>query len=272
MPPLVTFSHLDAVFRSPTRTQRELAKLVAKGVLRKVRVERRGAVGEVVRETAALEAMVTASGVSAATAACFLAFLRDSVTAQTLPPDAPLTSAQTDELVCAGFLTSAAQATPGTTFDVRLEDRTTLTSIQHVSHFASGTLSAVGGSAQTRPRTTSGPGPGSRVSVLGHGRHFKLAEAAVDWLRDALARTRWGEASEDWLRERFGGGLRGARWRDFQDLEWQWLLGLAVGLGTAEVFETGSIGRVDSGSAGGSWYSLLSTGPPEGGYLQRPRR
>lgn len=83
-----------------------------------------------------------------------------------------------------------------------------------------------------------------RVAIPGHGRHLKLAEDALSWLRETLGRTRWGEGPEDWLRERFeGGGLHGPRWRDLHGLEWTWVLGEAVGLGVVEVFQTGAVGR-----------------------------
>jgi len=290
VPPLVTLGHVNAVLvrASPTRTEREVVELVGRGVLRRVRVERRGGAGEALVEAADLEAMLRGRGagagagggmVSKETADAFLAFLARNPTAQTLAAEdldgdddagenGGLGRARTDELVRAGFLTSATHATPGDTLHVRPEDRTTLTSIEHVSRFASGTVSAVGGQnaihlagggggsgsgssgrrIPTLPSSSSSLGatqPGSfRVAVPGHGRYLKLAEGSVDWIREALGRTRWGEAPESWLRERFeGGGLYGTRWKEFWGVEWEWVLGQAVGLGAVEVFETGSVGR-----------------------------
>ena len=49
--PLVTVGHLNAVLRSPGKVERELAELTLKGVVRKVRVERRGGMGEALIET-----------------------------------------------------------------------------------------------------------------------------------------------------------------------------------------------------------------------------
>ncbi|PNY29324.1 Uncharacterized protein TCAP_00759 [Tolypocladium capitatum] len=254
-PPMVTLGHLEAVLSAPTRTEREVVELMGRGVVRKVRVERRGGMGEGLMESSDFEDMVRKSDVSDETADRFVEFLRAQPTSQTLSKG-ELANAQADELVRAGFLTSSGQATPGNRLDVRPEDRTTLTSIQHVSRFASGTVSAVGGANAVR---LAGGGGGSyasassassassffRISVPGHGRYLKLAEgAAVAWLRDALGRTRWGEGPESWVRERFeGGGLRGARWRQFWGVEWEWVLGQAVGLGVVEVFDTGSVGR-----------------------------
>lgn len=259
VPPIVTLGHLNAILTSPSRVEREVVELSRSGVLRKVRVERRGGMGEALIEASDLEAMVHKTGMSEGAKARFLEFLRANPTAQTLPRRGAITHAQTDELVRAGFLTSSLQAAPGTTLHVRPEDRTTLTSIHHVSRFASGTVSAVGGqnaihlaggSGGGAPTLTgsslaSAEGSDFRIAVPGHGRYLKLAEGAVDWLREVLdTKTKWGEGPEAWFRERFeGGGLYGTRWKEFWGVEWEWVLGQAVGLGIVEVFETGSVGR-----------------------------
>ncbi|ODA81770.1 hypothetical protein RJ55_00274 [Drechmeria coniospora] len=259
-PAVVTAGHLNAVLDSPTRTEREVVELVGKGALRKVRVERRSGMGEALIETSALEDMIrTSAGVSDVTAGRFLAFLKANPSEQMLARG-QLTNAETDELVRAGFLTSAGHATPGSRLLVRPEDRTTLTSIQHVSRFASGTVSAVGGqnaihlagggggrgvaSSSSASASASTASTSFRIAVPGHGRYLKLAEGAVNWLREALGKTAWGEGTEDWLRERFeGGGLYGARWKEFWGLDWSWLIGEAVGLGIVELFDTGCVGR-----------------------------
>lgn len=259
MPPLVTAGHVHAVLTSsPTRVEREVAELLGRGALRRVRVERRGGGGEALIETPLfIEIMQNSRTVSEAAVIEFVKFLKANPMAQTLGGSV-LPDAQTDELVRAGFLTSAAtRATPGTTLHVRPEDRTTLTSIQRVSQSASGSLSAIGGQNAIHMAGGGGGGVGSasstgesaaaaeyRIAVPGHGRHLKLAEAALDWLRETLGRTKWGEGPEDWLRERFeGGGLYGPRWKELQGVEWTWVLGEAVGLGVVEVFQTGSVGR-----------------------------
>jgi hypothetical protein len=262
LPPIVTPGHLNAVLSSPSKVEREIVELLSKGVLRKVRVERRGVAGEALIEMQGLEDMLRRSSSSSTgilqevTRAAFLAFLKTNPTAQALSRDT-LTDEQIDELVRAGFLTSSVRATPGTTLHVRPEDRTTLTSIQRVSQAASGTVSAVGGQNAIH---LSGGGGGARglthsssrlseasdyrVSVPGHGRYLKLVEGAVEWMREALGRTKWGEGTESWLRERFeGGGLYGPRWKEFWGVEWEWVVGEAVGVGVVEVFETGSVGR-----------------------------
>lgn len=256
VPPIVTIGHLNAILTSPSKVEREVVELSRSGALRKVRVERRGGMGEALIESPDLEAMIRSTGMSDDSKDEFLKFLRENPTAQTLPRGA-IKHNHTDELVRAGFLTSSLQAAPGTTLHVRPEDRTTLTSIHHVSRFASGTVSAVGGQNAIHLAGGGGGAPtltGSsvsssgasdfRIAVPGHGRYLKLAEGAVDWLREMLDKTKWGEAPENWFKERFeGGGLYGMRWKDFWGVEWEWVLGQAVGLGIVEVFETGSVGR-----------------------------
>lgn len=251
MPPVVTIGHLHSILSSPAVVERELAELQARGVVRRARVERRGRQGEALIETSDLEGMLRRSGVEEATVDAFRRFLAGSPGAQTLEEGA-LTDAQADELVRAGFLTSsAAYGVPGSTLSTRPEDRTTLTSIEHISRQASGSLSAVGG----RDILHLAGGVSSRASfadrrstlrlaIPGHGRYLKLSSAAVDWLRETLGRTKWGECPESWLRERFeGGGLYGPRWKELSGLEWEWVLGEALGLGVLELFKTGSVGR-----------------------------
>jgi hypothetical protein len=275
VPPIVTVGHLNAVLSAPSRVEREVVELLGKGVVRKVRVERRGVMGEALIESPDLEGMVNQAQLqlSEGTRRDFVGLLRGNPIVQTLS-GGEMADEQADELVRAGFLTSAMQATPATTLHIRPEDRTTLTSIQRVSQFASGSLSAVGGrnaihlaggggGAPTLTqssghhhgrRSSSQGGRGGeagaaqfRLAIPGHGRYLKLAEGAVDWVREALGRTRWGEAPESWLRERFegggGGGLYGTRWKEFWGVEWEWVVGEAVGLGVVEIFETGSVGR-----------------------------
>jgi hypothetical protein len=285
MPPIVTIGHLHAILRSPAKVERELAELQSQGTIRKMRVERRGGQGEAVIESSELESMLSKAGISSATRANFTRFLTDHPSAQTLEPGA-LTDTEADELVRTGFLTSSMQYAPGSTLHVRPEERTTLTSIEHVSRHASGSVSAVGGrnaihlagggsgslslrhqnssfSNNSSPSAPGTPGAGVtstpprlphaqssssdamlKLAIPGHGRYLKLASAAIDWLREALGRTKWGECPESWLKERFeGGGLYGPRWKEFSGLEWDWVIGEAVGLGVVELFETGSVGK-----------------------------
>ncbi|KHN99886.1 Serine-threonine protein kinase 19 [Metarhizium album ARSEF 1941] len=182
MPPLVTTGHVHAVLAGPPgRTEREIAELVGRGVLRRVRVERRGGAGEALIETRDLEEMLRRADVSDGAAAC--------------PAGGP-----------------------------RGAD--------------------VGGGGAPALAARGGGRAAFRVAVPGHGGYLKLADGAVDWVREALGRTRWGEGPESWLKERFeGNGLYGTRWKEFWGVEWEWVLGQAVGLGVVELFETGSVGR-----------------------------
>jgi hypothetical protein len=256
VPPIVTTGHLNAILNSPTRVEKEVVELNRKGVLRKVRVERRGGIGHALIESSELERMVRETpSISKSAQDNFLGFLTANPVAQDLPKGT-LSSQELRELQNEGFIVTRMQARPGSTLHVRPEDRTTLTSIQRVSQAASGTVAAVGGSnaihlsggggggGSTGPSSAPDDGMSYRLAIPGHGRYLKVAEAAVDWLRETLAKTKWGEGPEGWLKERFeGGGLYGPRWKEFWGLEWEWLLGEAVGLGVVELFDTSSVGR-----------------------------
>lgn len=230
--PIVTVGHLNAILNSPSKVSREMAELTGKGIVRRVRVERRGGMGEALIEMSDLSVMLDKAQLGEETKTKFTAFLMENPTAQTLPKGV-LESGHADELVRAGFLTGSTPSNPGNTLDVRPEDRTTMMSIQHVSRFASGSVSAVGGRNAIHLAGGGGGAPtltyaasldaspaAFRLAVPGHGRYLKLANAAVDWVRAALGRTKWGEGPESWLQERFeGGGLYGPRWKEFWGVE-----------------------------------------------------
>lgn len=263
VPPIVLPSHLNAILHRPTAVEREVVELSSKGLLRKTRVDRGAGMGEALIETSDLEDMVRKAQLTTETQDKFIKFVKENPTSSSVSKGI-LEPSEEDDLVRAGFLTySSLGAAAGDTLRLRPEDRATLMSLQHVSQFASGTVFAVGGqnvihmagggggaptltrsSSSLTPPSSSSSMPGLRIAIPGHGPYLKLAEGALNWLREALRRTRWGEAPEDWLRERFeGGGLYGTRWKEFWGLEWEWVIGLAAGLGTVEVFSTRSVGR-----------------------------
>lgn len=257
MPPIVTAGHIHAVLNAPTRTEREAAELLGRGIIRRVRLERRGGQGEAFIETSSLKDMIRqTSGLSEEAQDKFIGFLKANPTAQILPAGT-LSEAQADELIRGGFLTSAMHNNPGSTLHVRPEDRTTLTSIQRISRHASGSVSAVGGPNAlhlagggggapniTHYSSSSSSSTDLKIAIPGHGRYLKLAASGIDWLREALGKTKWGECPESWLKERFeGGGLYGPRWKEFCGVEWEWVIGEAIGLGVVEIFETKSVGR-----------------------------
>jgi hypothetical protein len=210
-------------------------------------------------ERSDLENMIRkATSLSPSARDTFLSFLAENPLAQDVPKGL-LSVQELRELQQEGFITTRMHINLGSTLHIRPEDRTTLTSIQRVSQAASGSMAAIGGSNAIHMSGGGGGGGGGssrgsasvsddgmsyRLAIPGHGRYLKLAEAAVDWLREALAKTKWGEGPEAWLKERFeGGGLYGPRWKEFSGLQWEWVLGEAVGLGVVELFDTASVGR-----------------------------
>ena len=270
MPPVVTMAHLHVLLDSPTATEREAMDLLARGVVRRVRIERRGGQGEALIEMPDLLAMLnSSSSLSREARERYTRFLRENPTTQTVPREV-LSDSQADELIRAGFLTSAnVHGQRGDILHLRPEDRTTLTSIQRVSQHASGSISAVGGPNAIHLAGGGGGGGGGavrggppslvrssssssasslwsdlKIAIPGHGRYLKLAAATIEWLREILGKTKFGECPETWLKERFeGGGLYGPRWKEYSGVRWEWVLGQAVGLGVVEIFETGSVGK-----------------------------
>ncbi|KAG6135415.1 hypothetical protein E4U28_005396, partial [Claviceps purpurea] len=82
MPRLVTMGHIHAVLggTSPSRVEREVAELVGKGLLRRVRVERRGPLGEALMEMEDLRVLLGRvegeGGLGGRTREAFWRFLR----------------------------------------------------------------------------------------------------------------------------------------------------------------------------------------------------
>lgn len=236
MPPLVTVSHLQALLASPTAVERQAAALTRSGVVRKMTVQRRGAIGEALVETSDLEEMVRRSGqLDEEAKAQFLRFLRENPAAQTVPAlehGRPLLSTRTtDQLVRDGFLTSGAQrgfggsSTATSSLATRPEDRATLASLEHVSKAASGSLRAVGGPGAVHRAGGGGGAPTlSReglvgggggygedsdlgLAVPGNGVFLKLVSAALEHLLALLARSQFREMPETLLREKWDGNL-----------------------------------------------------------------
>jgi hypothetical protein len=91
---------------------------------------------------------------------------------------------------------------------------------------------------------------------------LRLASAALEHLAGLLRKTRDREMAESNLREKWDRGMvddsevvltrgeftgvmpgRTKKWKEFQGLEFGWVLQEAVGAGLVEVFETQSVGR-----------------------------
>ncbi|POS77855.1 hypothetical protein DHEL01_v203744 [Diaporthe helianthi] len=291
LPPVVTVAHLQALLRSPTAVDREAAELVRAGALRKIVVLRRaadGGVGELLVDGVGLQELVRAAesegALDAGAASSFCRWLDDNPAAlKVCAGDARLEPGHVDQLVRAGFLTTAHDRDVGsvTSIFARPEDRGTNLSLAAVSRAAAGSIDAVGGEGAVHASggsgARSGGGGGGRIShgrpsvdlslaVPGQGIYLKLVSAALLQLTGILTKSAYREMPETLLRERWDGGVvkpgskqhvakrerrefagvlpaRTRKWRDFYGMTFEWILHEAVGAGLVEVFETGSVGR-----------------------------
>jgi len=184
IPPIVTLAHLHAVSRSSTDTERELARLIAEGKVRKITVPGRGrggaAVGDGivlvedwvqrVREDEALDADVKEKYIS------LLSTHRTSPTT----PTTWLSDSEERDLVNAGFLTSpnALSSMLGDLF-MPPGSSNSLASVSSAgSRAATGTLAAVGGAGAVHESGGSGSTlatRGMRPSAIGKEREMTFA-------------------------------------------------------------------------------------------------
>ncbi|KKY39891.1 hypothetical protein UCDDA912_g00044 [Diaporthe ampelina] len=289
LPPVVTVAHLQALLRSPTAVDREAAELTRAGALRKVVVLRRGrdgGVGELLVAGGDLERLVRGAegegALDGGAREAFCRWLEDNPAAlKVCAGDAALDPAHVDQLVRAGFLTTAHDRDVGSVASLfaRPEDRGTNISLAAVSRAAAGSIDAVGGEGAVHASGGSGArsgGSGSTqqagpsvdlsLAVPGQGPYLKLVSAALSQLTAILARSAYKEMPQTLLRERWDGGVakqeskqhaskrerrefagvlpaRTRKWRDFHGMNFDWILHEAVGAGLVEVFETGSVGR-----------------------------
>jgi len=279
--PLVTIAHLQALSRSLTTTEREIAELIQNGIIRRINIPYRGvgatAIGEslvltekwvqVVKETDALSAEVIEKYVKALQAN----------PAATSVPQGTFTPQEATALAKSGFITSAATVYNSLSHMLKPESSSigTLASLSAAgSRGVAGSMDAIGGSGAIyeagggghgaglvdRP---SSPGVQYNFSLPSIGPYLRLLEAARAHLVSLLAKSKYKEAPETLLRERWDGALantertsrstkgfdelvlpaRTKKWKQFNGLRFQWVLEECMGTGLVEVFETGSVGR-----------------------------
>ena len=225
IPPIVTLAHLHALSKSSTETERELARLVAEGKVRKITVPGRGrggaAVGDGivlvedwvkrVRDDDALDAHVKEKYIS------LLSTHRTSPTT----PTTSLSDSEERDLVNAGYLTSPNALTSmlGDLF-MPPGSSNSLASVSSAgSRAATGTLAAVGGAGAVYDSGGSGS-RGIRSSVLasskeremtfalpGTGIYLKLLVAARQHFLQILKSIspRYREATMEILKEKWEG-------------------------------------------------------------------
>lgn len=233
LPPVVTVTHMQALLRSPTAVDREVAELVRAGALRKIVVLRRardGGVVELLVTGGDLGALVRAAegdgALDAEAAGAFCRWLEENPAAlKVCAGDGALDSGHVDQLVRAGFLTTAHDRDVGsvTSIFARPEDRGTNLSLAAVSRAAAGSIDAVGGegavhaSGGSGGARSGGSGTGSisrggpsvdlSLAVPGQGPYLKLVSAALSQLTGILTKSAYREMPETLLRESWDGGV-----------------------------------------------------------------
>ncbi|KAK4500501.1 hypothetical protein PRZ48_008690 [Zasmidium cellare] len=282
LPPVVSIAHLHALSASSTDTEREIARLIAMGKLRKVTVPGRGkggsSVGEVVVLTDDWKSRVR-EGVEEELADKYTA-LMDQYPASASIPVSSLADAEVRTLVSAGFLTNptALSSSVGDLF--ARPSGIGGGEISKAGHSAAaGSMAAVGGYGAIQDSGGGGSMLATKdsrpsnlkrqremtFSLSNMGPYLKLLTEVRLHLLALLKQLspRYKEATKAFLKEKWNGNVptdsisqqkraRGEwsgvlpgktkRWRDFYGLSFEWVLAECVGSGLVELFDTGSVG------------------------------
>lgn len=278
MPRTVTTSHLHALNASHTTTERELADLVRRGVVRKIAIPGHGlgraAIGESLVLVQEWMEMVSQCGeINEGLREKYITTLRNEGSTSDIPATR-FTPTEARLLTRLGFLTYGSSSALGTFTSNDSSMVGTLTSLASVgSRAASGSLAAVGGDAAIHDAGGGGGSVFSRagraddtlnLSIPNIGPYLRLLFAARKHMLALLCRSQFKEAPLDILRERWDGGVassdaagrgrqaiglpanilpgRTKKWKDFQGLKFRWVLEECLGTGLIELFNTGSVG------------------------------
>ncbi|KAJ9630677.1 hypothetical protein H2203_001200 [Taxawa tesnikishii (nom. ined.)] len=228
LPPIVSLAHLHALSKSTTATEREIARLVQTGMIRKVSVLGRGKGGaptgdglvqmedwkRLVRDSGALEESVKDK---------YISLLEAHPTSPTISSSA-FGGTEASELMSAGFLT-ATSALASESVLLSRPGAFSLGASASVatsgSRAATGTLAAVGGSGAVHESGGGGRGlhAASRVNVRvtgdltfslpAMGVYLRLLTEAKAHLLQLIAKSspKYKETPRDILRERWDGGI-----------------------------------------------------------------
>ncbi|GAB7349544.1 hypothetical protein MBLNU459_g0245t1 [Dothideomycetes sp. NU459] len=227
LPAILSVAHLHAVSKSTTTTERELARLIQDGTIRKINVFGRGKGGAAIGEGLVLveewrrlveENTILTEGAKEK----YLALLADNPSSPTVPASS-LDGPEAIELISAGFMTSTSALANNTELFCRPGVFTLGTSVSVCkagSSAATGTLAAIGGSGAVHSSGGGGRGLNSSsstsrmtgdltFSLPATGTYLKLLTEARTHLLQLLAKSspRYKEAVKGMLRERWEGGI-----------------------------------------------------------------
>lgn len=227
LPPVVSKAHLHALSASNTATEREVARLVQAGTVRKVNVLGRGRGGAAIGEGLVLvedwvRLVQNDSSLEQDLQTKYIDLLRNQTSSSTVPATA-FTNAEIPLLMAAGLLTStsALASSSDTLSRPGAFSLGTPTVATAGSAAATGTLAAVGGNGAVHARGGGGGGlPASAriqprdlgsltFSLPSTGIYLRLLTEARAHLGQLLSRSspKYRESSRDMLRERWDGGI-----------------------------------------------------------------
>jgi len=283
--PIVSTAHLQALSASSTNTDREVARLVQSGKLRKIAVLGRGKGGAPLGEGLVVaedwQGLVRESGLDEELKEKYLSLMHEFPNSPSVPASA-FTSAEATQLVSAGFMTSTSALASSTEVLSRPGAFSLGTSSSVATAGSSaptGSIEAAGGRGAIHARGGGGgglPASSSRsqeaatgtltFALPSTGTYLRLLTEARSHLLQLLAKSspRFKEASLDTLRERWDGGIavddpasRAKRARGEwvgvlpgKTKKWKTFHGLRYAWVLEECLGSGSLECFDTGSVG----------------------
>lgn len=231
LPPLVSLAHLYATSTSTTVIDREIARLTAQGVLRKISIPGRGkggtAIGDAVAQVSDWKSMIDAhTGLMQETKDKYNILLTAHPTSSATPTDS-FTEQELQSLIMAGFFTS-----PSTVNNLFAPPTPSLLRVSSAGYSAAtGTLDAVGGRGVIHESGAGGnmlatsetrQMPNNRIislqnremnfSLPNTGAYLKLLANSRAHLVHLIKQVspKWRESTLDLLLEKWDGGLGNA--------------------------------------------------------------
>lgn len=276
LPPIVSLAHVHAIISASSKTEREIASLMATSKLRKIKISGRGndisGTSEVLITAEDLHGLLKSSNVAQNVISQFLEVLQKHPRNTSISPISLPASCVT-ALTRAGFLVSSSLSG---TRNLTLSG-SSLVAMPTISRAASGTSAAVGGEAafenlggvggarkSTAETHSSNHGGELNLSLPNIGPYLRLLYAGRSHLLGLLSKSAFKEAPLYLLREKWDGAvdsdnrvstakrIRGEfstvmpsktkKWKDLYGLNFDWVLEECLGAGLIELFETKSVG------------------------------